>query len=68
MYQSYFDAVAADGLRTEEPGETQKMYDELTKVLQAVITDENADVPALMQTANENYQSILDNPVAEVEE
>lgn len=63
MYQSYFDAVASDGLRAEEPGQTQSMYDELTKVLQAVVTDPDADIPALMQTANENYQAILDNPV-----
>lgn len=64
LYQSYFDAVSSDGLRTEEPGQTQDMYAELTKVLQAVITDPDADIPALMQTANDNYQSILDNPVA----
>lgn len=63
MYQSYFDAVASDGLRTEEPGQTQDMYAELTKVLQAVITDADADIPALMQTANDNYQAILDNSV-----
>lgn len=63
MYQSYFDAVASDGLRTEEPGQTQDMYAELTKVLQAIITDPDADIPALMQTANDNYQAILDNPV-----
>lgn len=67
LYQPYFDAVSADGLRTEEPGQTQDMYAELTKVLQAVLTDESADVASLMQTANENYQTILDNaaPAAE---
>ncbi|MDD2959891.1 MAG: extracellular solute-binding protein [Lachnospiraceae bacterium] len=62
MYQSYFDAVSTDGIRTEEPGQTQDMYAELTKVLQAVLTDENADVTSLMNTANDNYQKILDNP------
>ena len=41
------------------------MYAELTKVLQAVITDKNADVPALMKEANTNYQAILDNYSAE---
>ncbi len=61
MYQSYYDATKEGGLRTEEPGLTQDMYAELTKVLQAVITDENADTAALMETANSNYQSILDN-------
>ncbi len=61
MFQSYFDATEVEGnLRAEEPGLTQDMYAELTKVLQAVITDENADVTELMNTANENYQALLD--------
>lgn len=61
MFQPYFDATAGDGLKLEEPGSTQDMYAELTKVLQAVLTDENADVAALMQQANANYQTILDS-------
>ena len=65
MFESYFDATSSDGLRLEEPGSTQDMYAELTKVLQAVITDKNADVPALMKEANTNYQAILDNYSAE---
>lgn len=61
LYQSYFDATSGGGkLRMEEPGSAQDMYAELTKVLQAVITDSNADVTALMNTANENYQKLLD--------
>lgn len=64
MYSSYFDAISKDGnLRMEEPGSAQDLYSELTKVIQAVITDKNADVPALMKTANENYQKILDEKV-----
>lgn len=62
MFDSYFEATASDGnLRLEEPGETQDMYAELTKVLQEVLTNQNADVTALMKQANENYQSILDD-------
>ncbi len=62
MFESYFEATASDGnLRLEEPGETQDMYAELTKVLQEVIINENADVAALMQQANDNYQAILDD-------
>ncbi len=61
MYESYFAAVESEGLHTEEGGSTQDMYAELTKVLQAVITDADADIPALLETANANYQSILDN-------
>ncbi|MDO5572765.1 MAG: extracellular solute-binding protein [bacterium] len=60
MYQPYFDATSSAGLRTEEPGSVQDMYAEFTKVLQAVLTDQNADVAALMKTADENYQAILD--------
>lgn len=62
LFSDYYAAVQTEGnLRSEEVGSTQDMYAELTKVIQAVITDENADVPALMKQANENYQSILDN-------
>ena len=61
MFESYFDATSSAGLHTEEPGPTQDMYAELTSVLQAVITDKDADVPALMKQANENYQKILDD-------
>lgn len=59
MFDSYFE-TASKNLRTEEPGDTQNMYAELTKVLQAVLTDEKADVKALMNAANDNYQKMLD--------
>lgn len=62
LYESYFAATSSEGnLRMEEVGSAQDLYAELTKVLQAVITDEDADVEALMQQANENYQTILDD-------
>ncbi len=62
LYDDYFATVKKEGnLRMEEPGNTQEMYRELTNVLQAVITDEGADVAALMKTADENYQKILDD-------
>ena len=60
MFDSYFEATSSDGLRLEEPGSTQDMYAELTKVLQEVLTNKDADVAALMETANTNYQTILD--------
>lgn len=64
LYNDYYNALKATGnLRNEEPGETQKMYAELTTVLQAAITDKNADIPALLKTADENYQTILDNGI-----
>ncbi|WP_373213747.1 hypothetical protein [Ruminococcus sp. 5_1_39BFAA] len=37
------------------------MYAEITKVLQEVLVNEDADTAALMATANENYQQILDD-------
>lgn len=62
MFESYFNATKQSGnLRMEEPGSAQDLYAELTKVLQAVVTDKNADVTALMQKANANYQGILDD-------
>ncbi len=62
LYQTYFDATKSDGnLKLEEEGLTQDMYAELTKVLQAVIIDKDADVAELMNLANENYQQILDS-------
>ncbi len=61
LYESYYNATKTEGnLRMEEPGSAQDLYAELTKVMQAVITDKNADVPSLMEKANTNYQSILD--------
>ncbi|WP_312372865.1 ABC transporter substrate-binding protein [Lachnoclostridium sp.] len=62
MFESYFNATKQSGnLRMEEPGSAQDLYAELTKVLQAVVTDKDADVAALMQKANANYQGILDD-------
>ncbi|WP_310603379.1 ABC transporter substrate-binding protein [Anaerosporobacter sp.] len=60
MFGSYFDATSTDGLRVEEPGLTQDMYEALTNVMQAVLTDKNADVATLLEKANSNYQVLLD--------
>lgn len=62
LYEQYFQSTQKENnLKLEEPGDTQKMYEELTNVLQAVITDKNADIPALLKQADENYQLILDD-------
>lgn len=64
LYNDYFNIIKTNGnLRAEESGSAQDLYAELTKVLQAVITDKNADIPALMKTANDNYQEMLDQKV-----
>lgn len=55
------EKTGAEGnLRAEEPGDTQSMYKELTKVLQEVVTKKDCNVEELMKTANENYQKVLD--------
>ncbi len=60
LYQPYFDTTSQEGnLHAEEVGATQDLYAELTKVIQAVVTDQNADVASLMETANQNYQTFL---------
>ncbi len=64
LYENYYTAINTKGnLRLEEPGDAQSLYAELTKVIQAVITDKNADVQKLMDTAQSNYQKILDTTV-----
>ena len=64
LFNDYFNITKTSGnLHMEEEGSTQDMYSELTKVLQAVVTDKKADVTALMKTADANYQTILDNGV-----
>ncbi|HCM14280.1 MAG TPA: sugar ABC transporter substrate-binding protein, partial [Lachnospiraceae bacterium] len=64
LYNDYFNILKTPGnLRPEEPGETQELYSQLTNVLQAVLTDKNADIPALMQAADANYQKILDTTI-----
>lgn len=61
MFATYFEKTAEDGnLHGECPGETQRMYQELTKVIQEIFVNENADIPALLDVADENYQKILD--------
>lgn len=61
LYEQYFAATETEGnLRTEEPGDTQEMYRQLTSVIQEVVTNKKCDIPALMEKANENYQKTLD--------
>jgi ABC-type glycerol-3-phosphate transport system substrate-binding protein len=62
LYDGYFAAVSSAGnLHTEDPGDTQAMYRELGKVIQSVLSDENADVQALLDTAQANYVTILND-------
>jgi ABC-type glycerol-3-phosphate transport system substrate-binding protein len=45
---------------TEPTVETQKLYAALDPVVQAVLTDKNADIDALLAAANKQVQDILD--------
>ncbi len=65
LYNDYYAMVAeATNLRAEEPMLAQDLYAELTKVLQAVITDRNANVKALLDVAQRNFQQLLDTQAA----
>ena len=44
----------------EPAAHTQEMYAVLDPVVQAVLTDENADIDALLDAANAQVQAILD--------
>jgi hypothetical protein len=64
LYNDYYAAAEKPGvLRTEEPMLAQDLYAELTKCLQAVITDRNANPRTLLDAAQRNYQRILDTQV-----
>ncbi len=60
MFEKYTTATTEGELRAEEPGSAQDLYAELTKVLQEVLSNKDADVTALMQKADKNYQALLD--------
>lgn len=62
LYNDYYNWIKKPGvLRAEELVLTQDLYAELTKVLQAVVTDKNADVKKLLDIANNNFQALLDS-------
>jgi len=64
LYKDYFAMLSDPAkLKTEEPMLAQDMYAELTKVLQAVLTDRNANIQALLDTAQRNFQRMLDTQV-----
>jgi len=64
FYNDYYAAVAKAGnLKPEEPVQTQDLYAELTKCLQAVLTDRNANPQTLLNTAQQNFQRLLDSTV-----
>ena len=43
-------------LHAEEPQQTQQLYRTVASVIQEILTNENADIAGLLQTAQENFQ------------
>ena len=62
-WADYLAFMEGPGLRAEEPQLAQDLYAELTKCLQAVLTDRNANPQALLDTAQTNFQRMLDQQV-----
>lgn len=63
LWADYFAFSQEEGaLKTEEPGDTQTMYTILNGVIQAICADPaGVDIPALMEQANADYQTVLDS-------
>ena len=57
-YQSFINAATpGDG----EPFDAQAVYKTLDPVMLAVLTEQNANIPALLKTASTNVNTILAN-------
>jgi hypothetical protein len=64
FYADYFATISrGTNLKPEEPMLAQDLYAELTKCLQAVLADRNANPKALLDTAQTNFQRLLDQQV-----
>jgi len=56
----FFDSIFTQTPVAEPKGKTQEIYALLDSVVQAVLTDENADIPALLARADQDAQALLD--------
>ncbi|MBU1589224.1 MAG: extracellular solute-binding protein [Actinobacteria bacterium] len=56
----FFDGIFEQTPVGEPKGKTQEIYALLDSVVQAVLTDENADIPALLKQADKDAQALLD--------
>jgi ABC-type glycerol-3-phosphate transport system substrate-binding protein len=57
---SFTDGVFSQQLISEPPSMTQELYGLLDSVVQKVLTDENADIPALLASTQDQAQQLLD--------
>lgn len=58
--KEFFDAVKTPGNLKGEGAFASDLYGEILKVMHQVLNDPEADVEALMNEANENYQRLID--------
>jgi len=56
----FFDGIFAQTPTGEPKGHTQEIYALLDPIVQAVLTDENADIDALLTQADKDAQALLD--------
>ena len=59
---AFTSGIFSQPLVNEPTKNTQDLYAALDPVVQAVLTDKNADIDALLGTANTTIQAILDKP------
>jgi multiple sugar transport system substrate-binding protein len=63
LFKGYIEQGVSGNLRAEHPYLTQDIYKELDTAIQAVFTDKNADLKALLDTSAANIQKLLDRDV-----
>lgn len=56
----FTDGIFAQTIAPEPPAHTQDLYGALDSVVQAVLTDKNADVDALLKGVNTKVQALID--------
>ena len=55
-----FDFVQKEGtVHTEEECDVQNLYQELTNIMQEISINPDADIPALVEQAHNNYVDLL---------
>ncbi|MCF7924550.1 MAG: sugar ABC transporter substrate-binding protein [Candidatus Izimaplasma sp.] len=55
-FEDFYDNLQ-ETKRPEEPYYTQEMYEILDSVIQQILTNENADIEALLNSANSNFET-----------
>lgn len=61
QFAPYTNSEFKQQIIAEPESQTQALYGKLDPVVQAVLTDKNADIPTLLKQANTEIQSMLDS-------